>query len=47
MSTKMYSRGADPSRRSRLLRQAIERNLHHYQRVERAMFAHIYQQGMR
>jgi hypothetical protein len=29
------------------LRQAIERNLRHYQRVERAIFAHIYQQGMR
>ena len=32
--------------RSQFLRQAIERNLRHYQRVERAIFAHIYQQGM-
>jgi hypothetical protein len=32
--------------RSPFLRQAIERNLRHYQRVERAMFARIYQQGM-
>jgi len=33
--------------RSQFLRQAIERNLRHYQRVERAIFAHIYQEGMR
>ena len=33
--------------RSQFLRQAIERNLNHYQRVERAIFAHIYQKGMR
>jgi metal-responsive CopG/Arc/MetJ family transcriptional regulator len=32
--------------RSQFLRQAIERNLRHYQRVERAIFAHIYQEGM-
>jgi metal-responsive CopG/Arc/MetJ family transcriptional regulator len=32
--------------RSQFLRQAIERNLHHYQNVERALFARIYQQGM-
>jgi len=32
--------------RSQFLRQAIERNLRHYQRVERAIFARIYQQGM-
>jgi len=32
--------------RSHFLRQAIERNLRHYQRVERAIFARIYQQGM-
>jgi len=28
------------------LRQAIERNLRHYQNVERAMFARIYQLGI-
>jgi hypothetical protein len=28
------------------LRQAVERNLRHYQNVERAVFARIYQQGM-
>jgi metal-responsive CopG/Arc/MetJ family transcriptional regulator len=33
--------------RSQFLRQAIERNLRHYQRVERAIFARIYQEGMR
>ncbi|MGC1179354.1 MAG: ribbon-helix-helix protein, CopG family [Methyloceanibacter sp.] len=33
--------------RSHFMRQAVERNLRHYQRVERAMFARIYQQGMR
>jgi hypothetical protein len=27
-------------------RQAVERNLRHYQKVERAIFARIYQQGM-
>jgi predicted DNA-binding protein len=32
--------------RSHFLRQAIERNLHFYQRVERAIFARIYQEGM-
>jgi metal-responsive CopG/Arc/MetJ family transcriptional regulator len=38
--------------RSHFLRQAIERNLHHdrnlrhYLRVERAIFARIYQEGM-
>jgi metal-responsive CopG/Arc/MetJ family transcriptional regulator len=32
--------------RSHFLRQAVERNLRHYQRVERAIFAHIYQEGM-
>jgi metal-responsive CopG/Arc/MetJ family transcriptional regulator len=32
--------------RSQFLRQAIERNLRHYQRVERAIFAHIYQEGL-
>jgi metal-responsive CopG/Arc/MetJ family transcriptional regulator len=32
--------------RSQFLRQAIERNLRHYQRVERAIFARIYHQGM-
>jgi hypothetical protein len=31
--------------RSQFLRQAIERNLRHYQRVERAIFARIYQNG--
>ena len=33
--------------RSQFLRQAVERNLRHYQKVERALFARIYQQGMR
>jgi metal-responsive CopG/Arc/MetJ family transcriptional regulator len=32
--------------RTHFLRQAIERNLRHYQNVERAIFARIYQQGM-
>jgi metal-responsive CopG/Arc/MetJ family transcriptional regulator len=32
--------------RSHFLRQAIERNLRHYQNVEHAIFARIYQQGM-
>ena len=32
--------------RSQFLRQAIERNLRHYQRVERAIFARMYQEGM-
>ncbi len=32
--------------RSQFLRQAVERNLRHYQKVERAIFAHIHQQGM-
>jgi metal-responsive CopG/Arc/MetJ family transcriptional regulator len=32
-------------RRSQFLRQAIERNLRHYQRVERAIFARIYPEG--
>jgi metal-responsive CopG/Arc/MetJ family transcriptional regulator len=32
--------------RSQFLRQAVERNLRHYQNVERAIFARIYQQGM-
>jgi metal-responsive CopG/Arc/MetJ family transcriptional regulator len=32
--------------RSHFLRQAIERNLRHYQNVERAVFARIYQQGL-
>ena len=32
--------------RSHFLRQAIERNLRHYQDVERAVFARIFQQGM-
>jgi len=32
--------------RTHFLRQAIERNLRHYQDVERAMFARIYQLGM-
>jgi metal-responsive CopG/Arc/MetJ family transcriptional regulator len=31
--------------RSHFLRQAVERNLRHYQRVERAIFARIYQQA--
>jgi metal-responsive CopG/Arc/MetJ family transcriptional regulator len=29
--------------RSQFLRQAVERNLRHYQNVERAIFARIYQ----
>jgi len=33
--------------RSQFLRQAVERNLRHYQNVERAVFRRIYQQGMR
>jgi len=32
--------------RSYFLRQAVAHNLRHYQRVERPIFAHIYQQGM-
>ncbi|MGA8690818.1 MAG: ribbon-helix-helix protein, CopG family [Methyloceanibacter sp.] len=32
--------------RSHFLRRAVERNLRHYQNVERAIFARIYQQGM-
>jgi metal-responsive CopG/Arc/MetJ family transcriptional regulator len=32
--------------RSHFLRQAIERNLRHYQDVERAIFARIYHLGM-
>ena len=32
--------------RSQFLRQAIERNLRHYQNFERAILARIYQQGM-
>jgi len=32
--------------RTHFLRQAVERNLRHYQDVERAMFARIYQLGM-
>jgi hypothetical protein len=32
--------------RSQFLRQSIERNLRHYERCERAVFARIYQQGM-
>jgi metal-responsive CopG/Arc/MetJ family transcriptional regulator len=32
--------------RSQFLRQAVERNLRHYQNVERAIFARIFQQGM-
>ena len=32
--------------RSQFLRQAVERNLRHYQSVERAIFRRIYQQGM-
>jgi metal-responsive CopG/Arc/MetJ family transcriptional regulator len=32
--------------RTHFLRQAVERNLRHYQSVERAVFARIYQQGM-
>jgi metal-responsive CopG/Arc/MetJ family transcriptional regulator len=32
--------------RTQFLRQAVERNLRHYQNFERAMFARIYQLGM-
>jgi metal-responsive CopG/Arc/MetJ family transcriptional regulator len=32
--------------RSQFLRQAVERNLSHYQRCERALFARIYHQGI-
>jgi len=32
--------------RSQFLRQAVERNLRHYQNFERAIFARIYQKGM-
>jgi metal-responsive CopG/Arc/MetJ family transcriptional regulator len=32
--------------RSQFLRQAVERNLHHYQSIERAIFARIYHLGM-
>jgi hypothetical protein len=32
--------------RLQFLRQSIERNLRHYDRCERAIFARIYQQGM-
>ena len=32
--------------RSQFLRQAVERNLRHYQNFERAIFARIFQQGM-
>jgi hypothetical protein len=32
--------------RLHFLRQSVERNLRHYERCERAIFAHIYQQGM-
>jgi metal-responsive CopG/Arc/MetJ family transcriptional regulator len=32
--------------RSQFLRQAVERNLRHYQNVERAVFRRIYQHGM-
>ena len=32
--------------RSQFLRQAVERNLRHYQNFERAIFARIYQQGI-
>jgi metal-responsive CopG/Arc/MetJ family transcriptional regulator len=33
--------------RSQFLRQAVERNLRHYQRVERPTFIRIREQGMR
>lgn len=33
--------------RSQFLRQAVEWNLNHYQRCERALFARIYHDGMR
>jgi hypothetical protein len=32
---------------SQFLGQAVERNLRHYQKVERALFARIYHEGMR
>jgi metal-responsive CopG/Arc/MetJ family transcriptional regulator len=32
--------------RSQFLRQAVERNLSHYQRCERTLFARMFQQGM-
>ena len=32
--------------RTHFLRQAVERNLRHYQNFERAIFARIYQRGM-
>jgi len=32
--------------RSHFLRQAVERNLNHYQRCERALFAQMHRQGM-
>jgi len=32
--------------RSQFLRQAVERNLRHYQNVERAVFRRIYREGM-
>jgi hypothetical protein len=32
--------------RLQFLRQSIERNLRHYERCERAIFARVYQQGM-
>jgi hypothetical protein len=32
--------------RLQFLRQSIERNLRHYERCERAIFARIFQQGM-
>ena len=32
--------------RTHFLRQAVERNLRHYQNFERAIFARIYQKGM-
>jgi metal-responsive CopG/Arc/MetJ family transcriptional regulator len=32
--------------RTHFLRQAAERNVRHYQDVERALFTRIYQQGM-
>ena len=33
-------------RRTHFLRQAVERNLRHYQNFERAIFARIYQESM-
>jgi hypothetical protein len=32
--------------RTQFLRQAVERNLSHYQRCERALFARMHHQGM-